>query len=90
MPPLQDATVDNLVSKSRLTLKDARTLVMLDDGERLDYFDEVVESLRQLQTQTDEPADSRTKMQISTPGQRPAAGKQTMSTKCLDRTVVNW
>lgn len=28
-----------------LTVKDAKTLVSLDDGERLDYYDQVVEAL---------------------------------------------
>ena len=31
----------DLTKNSGLTTKDAKTLVSLDDGERLDYFDEV-------------------------------------------------
>lgn len=40
LPQLPDVTIKELV-KVGLTLKDAKTLVSIDDGERLDYFDHV-------------------------------------------------
>ena len=41
LPSLPDDTASDLVNESGLTLKDAKTLVALDDGRRLDYFDDV-------------------------------------------------
>ncbi|KAL6721028.1 hypothetical protein ACLMJK_000128 [Lecanora helva] len=41
LPQLPEDAVAELVDQ-HVTLKDAKTLVSLDDGERLDYFDEVV------------------------------------------------
>ena len=41
MPDLPDDVLRDLVTYSGLTTKDAKTLMTLDDGERLDYFDEV-------------------------------------------------
>lgn len=40
--------VQELIQSHGLTIKDARTLVELDDGERLDYFDQVCEKLAEL------------------------------------------
>lgn len=48
LPPLPDALINDLVEKSGLSEKDARTLVLLDDGDRLDYFDEVRAALSDL------------------------------------------
>ena len=45
LPKLPDASTDELVSVLGLTLKDAKTLASIDDGARLDYFDEVLEAL---------------------------------------------
>lgn len=39
---LPDDSIDYLVNHLNLTLKDAKTLVTLDDGARLDYFDEIL------------------------------------------------
>ncbi|KAL2057704.1 hypothetical protein ABVK25_002088 [Lepraria finkii] len=41
LPVLPDNTLADLTTNSGLTTKDAKTLISLDDGERLDYFDEV-------------------------------------------------
>ena len=41
LPSLPDDAASDLVNESGLTLKDAKTLVALDDGWRLDYFDVV-------------------------------------------------
>lgn len=45
LPKLPDTSIDELVSSLGLTLKDAKTLTSIDDGARLDYFDEVLEAL---------------------------------------------
>ena len=41
IPDLPDDILKNLTMHSGLTSKDAKTLMILDDGERLDYFDDV-------------------------------------------------
>ena len=43
---LPEDAVHDLVDTHGLTIKDAKTLVNLDDGERLDYFDRVLELYR--------------------------------------------
>ncbi|KAI9847311.1 MAG: hypothetical protein M1837_002898 [Sclerophora amabilis] len=49
LPMLPDQQLDLLTTSSRfnLTAKDAKTLISLDDGERLDYYLDVVELVRQ-------------------------------------------
>ncbi|KAJ9665244.1 hypothetical protein H2201_004718 [Coniosporium apollinis] len=49
LPMLPDETADMLVEDPAygLTMKDAKTLVALDDGDRLDYYLDVVQILRQ-------------------------------------------
>lgn len=44
LPTLPDQLLETLTSREYdLTIKDAKTLVALDDGDRLDYFYEVVD-----------------------------------------------
>ena len=45
LPRLPDKLIYELVEICGLTLKDAKTLVELDDGARLDFYDEVLECL---------------------------------------------
>ena len=45
LPKLPDDSISELVQVCGLTLKDAKTLVELDDGARLDYYDDVLECL---------------------------------------------
>lgn len=42
---LPDESIQDLVRVVGLTIKDAKTLVSLDGGERLDYYDEVLGGL---------------------------------------------
>ena len=42
---LPDQSIKELVDIVGLTVKDAKTLVTLDGGERLDYYDEVLDHL---------------------------------------------
>ena len=42
---LPDDSIANLVNDLELTLKDAKTLVALDNGARLDYFDSILDEL---------------------------------------------
>lgn len=54
MPELPDTSIKELTDDFGLTLKDAKTLVTLDNGERLEYFDNVLACLvRCLQDGTD-------------------------------------
>lgn len=46
LPILPDESIRELVDHLEITLKDAKTIVALDDGERLDYFHEVTARLR--------------------------------------------
>lgn len=46
LPILPDESIQQLVGDLEITLKDAKTMVALDDGERLDYFHEVMARLR--------------------------------------------
>ena len=48
LPVLPDEQIRRLVGEYQLSIKDARTLVALDDGERLDYFDAVVAILSRI------------------------------------------
>ncbi|KAL9611608.1 MAG: hypothetical protein Q9167_003766 [Letrouitia subvulpina] len=50
LPELPEKTIGELVSEHELTIKDARTLVDLEDGARLDYFDAVLEELNSILT----------------------------------------
>lgn len=50
LPELPEKTVGELVSEHGLTIKDAKTLVDLEDGARLDYFDTVLEELNSILT----------------------------------------
>ncbi|EKG22428.1 Aspartyl/glutamyl-tRNA amidotransferase subunit B-related protein [Macrophomina phaseolina MS6] len=60
LPPLPDETVTMLVEDARygLSVKDAKTLVGLDTGDRLDYYFDVVELLHQ-QTTAEERASMK-------------------------------
>lgn len=42
LPMLPDQTLHELCNVFHLTQQDAKTLIALDDGERLDYYDEVL------------------------------------------------
>ncbi|KAA6409048.1 MAG: glutamyl-tRNA(Gln) B subunit [Lasallia pustulata] len=46
LPILPDASIQKLVNDLEITIKDAKTIVALDDGERLDYFYEVMACLQ--------------------------------------------
>lgn len=48
LPVLPDEQIRRLVEAYQLSIKDARTLVALDDGDRLDYFDTVVAILSRI------------------------------------------
>lgn len=45
MPELPDTSIKELVDDFKLTLKDAKTLVSIDGGKRLEYFDRVLAGL---------------------------------------------
>ncbi|KAF2402136.1 hypothetical protein EJ06DRAFT_520215 [Trichodelitschia bisporula] len=45
LPALPDELSDELTTKFGLTIKDAKTLLSLDDGDRLDYYFDVVDQL---------------------------------------------
>jgi len=60
LPPLPDETFELLTQDPAygLTMKDAKTLQSLDDGDRLDYYFEVVDCMR-AQLDTSEVANSK-------------------------------
>ncbi|KAL8900066.1 MAG: hypothetical protein Q9207_005872 [Kuettlingeria erythrocarpa] len=55
LPQLPDQIIAELVGEHGLTMKDAKTLGELDDGERLDYFDLVCDELAVLLSEVTEP-----------------------------------
>ncbi|KAL8727324.1 MAG: hypothetical protein Q9181_005747 [Wetmoreana brouardii] len=56
LPQLPDDTINDLVENHGLTLKDAKTLVALEDGERLDYYDHARQEFRALRSKAGNPA----------------------------------
>ena len=54
LPRLPDENLEDLVQHHGLTIKDAKTLIDLEDGERLDYFDKVCEEYAALCLQSHE------------------------------------
>ncbi|KAL8832968.1 MAG: hypothetical protein Q9170_004604 [Blastenia crenularia] len=53
LPRLPDENVQDLVKHYGLTIKDAKTLVDLEDGDRLDYFDQVCKEFVALHVRID-------------------------------------
>ena len=45
MPELPDTSIKELVDDFKIPLKDAKTLISIDDGNRLTYFDDVLAGL---------------------------------------------
>ncbi|KAL8999196.1 MAG: hypothetical protein Q9188_005939 [Gyalolechia gomerana] len=58
LPRLPDEKIQDLVGRHGLTIKDARTLIDLDDGERLDYFDTVCEEYAALRSHSKKPSEA--------------------------------
>ena len=77
LPPLPDQLIRDLASDSGIT-NDASILVTLENGQRLDYFDEVKEEWYRLYQESKE-----TKVQ-------PSAALNLDETKAIDRNIVNW
>lgn len=58
LPGLPDTIISELVHECGLTPKDAKTIVVLDDGQRLDYFDDICKEMSlQLDAEGPLPAD---------------------------------
>jgi hypothetical protein len=86
MPLLPDELIVDLV-RCGLTTKDAKTLISLDNGERLDYFDEVKlhwTGHRLLQTEHPDAYESlKEAWHIPTyTGKSPKQG--------IDKVIANW
>lgn len=61
LPKLPDDSIDSLVQDYGLSAKDAGTLLSLDDGERLEYFYNVIGPLVQTSGTTNDP-DNTTRL----------------------------
>ncbi|KAL9630466.1 MAG: hypothetical protein Q9164_006400 [Protoblastenia rupestris] len=89
LPPLTSEIVEDLVSTSGLTLKDARTLATLDGGKRLDYFDDAREEWRWLRATTVTNSSASFK-----PAETPHPSENHISSpdlsQKLDTTLANW
>ena len=89
LPPLTSEIVEDLVSTSGLTPKDARTLATLDGGERLDYFDDSREEWRWLRAATITDSSASFK-----PVETPHPSENHISSpdlsQKLDTTLANW
>ncbi|KAL4810256.1 Glutamyl-tRNA amidotransferase subunit B, mitochondrial [Aspergillus unguis] len=58
LPTAPDALIDMLVGQYGLPIEDAKPLVELEDGARLDYYQDVVDILRDLQRDLDPQAQT--------------------------------
>lgn len=65
LPQLPDQIVEELVQEQGLTIKDAKTLIELNDGERLDYFDLVCQELAALKDSSNLNLESRKKTTVT-------------------------
>ena len=88
MPDLPHKIIGDLVAKSGLTPKDAKTLVDLDDGERLDYFDEVRSHWNQLIIESASREQSNSSLKESSSAVRSVAAGEEL--KAFDKMIANW
>ncbi|KAL8931977.1 MAG: hypothetical protein Q9216_007004 [Gyalolechia sp. 2 TL-2023] len=58
LPRLPDENIQDLVQRQGLTIKDAKTLVDLDEGERLEYFDTVCEEYAALRSESKKSSEA--------------------------------
>lgn len=56
MPQLPDSSVNELMGCTNLNPKDVQTLVTLNDGARLDYYDEILDHFDDLPNGRKRPA----------------------------------
>ena len=94
IPDLPDDILKDLTMHSGLTSKDAKTLMVLDDGERLDYFDDV-KLLWSIRRASNKPVVDveHTQRSISDDvGDRRQTGLSRVadSSPVFDRIVANW
>ena len=94
IPDLPDDILKDLTTYSGLTSKDAKTLMVLEDGERLDYFDDV-KLLWSIRRASNEPVVDveRTQSSISDDvADRRHSGllRVADSSPVFDRIVANW
>lgn len=94
IPDLPDDILKDLTTNSGLTSKDAKTLIVLDDGERLDYFDDV-KLLWSIRRASNEPVVDveHTQRSISDDvADRRQSGQSRVvnSTPVFDKVVANW
>lgn len=57
LPELPENTVERVVHRYGLSPKDAKTMVGLDDGDRLEFMEETIESLKQKWQEQTQPED---------------------------------
>lgn len=94
IPHLPDDILKDLTTHSGLTSKDAKTLMVLDDGERLDYFDDV-KLLWSIRRASNEPVVDvkHTQRNISDDeADRRHSGQSRVanSSPVFDKIVANW
>ena len=87
LPPTSDAIANDLVAECGLSLKDALTLAVLNDGQRLEYFDEVCEAWIQLRDHN--ASIEPRKGNESTPGEEGPHDPEPLE-KDLARIAGNW
>lgn len=85
LPDLPHKIIDDLVANSNLTPKDAGTLVALDDGERLDYFDEVRSHWNRLTLES--ALKEQSKLSIN---EASSSARSMEDFKGFEKTIANW
>ena len=94
IPDLPDDILKDLTTYSGLTPKDAKTLMVLDDGERLDYFDDVKLLWSNRRPSNESVVDAEhTRRSISdyvADRQHSSQSRVESSSPVFDKIVANW
>ena len=94
MPDLPDDILKDLTTYSGLTSKDAKTLMVLDDGERLDYFDDVKLLWSNRRASNESVVDvehaQRNILDNVADGRHSSQSRVANSSPVFDKIVANW
>lgn len=94
MPDLPDDILKDLTTYSGLTSKDAKTLMVLDDGERLDYFDDVKLLWSNRRASNESVVNvkhaQRNILDNVSDGQRSSQSRVANAAPVFDKIVANW
>ena len=87
LPPSPETIENDLVAESGLSAKDAKTLSTIDDGRRLDFFDNVCEEWLRLLSQSEHV---RARSSTGELNLRRDESDRALLTKDMTKTAGNW